>query len=996
MQVQKRSGQIVPFEKEKIINALTKAGQATGEYTTEKAQEMGETIYKLISVFSEPNPIPIEHIQDVVEEELIYRNFIKTARAYIRYREQHRINREDSNTHISVLNSMTEYLNRSDWRVKANANQGYSLGGLILNSSGKMTANYWLNNVYPPLAAQAHRDGDIHISDLDMLSGYCSGWSLRTLLEEGFNGVPNKISSNPPKHMSTAINQMVNFLGTLQNEWAGAQAFSGFDTYLAPYIRIDNLDYNEVKQHVQEFVFGMNVSSRWGTQVPFSNVTFDTVIPEDISWHHPKIGGIEVEFTYSDLQIEVDMINKAFLEVMLEGDAQKRTFPFPIPTYNITKDFQWNHPNTDLLFELTAKYGVPYFQNFINSDLNPKDIRSMCPIGGDEHVLIQSDRYTHSELVSIKNLTVGKLYKVFSNGIYVSGIFNKYTNKVMKTISLANHHTLTTTIDHANFVAIKSSDGTIKTTTLPTSELTPAMYLPYSLTPYAGDGGLADLGYLVGCYAGDGSICDNIVTFSLNDTKKIPVLQKIQEIVLKYFGNKTTIYQNEEEHLVTLRVPSQAVVGLCQEFVIGHGINKHYATKLYDMSFEFRKAVVDGHYATDGGNRNRIYTSSKKMVTSLNLLAATLGTTTAITCDNRDGRYSENPNYGVLFYQLNRESYGDIWFKHDGYLWMKITNIEDNSSHIGYCFTITDEFSPIFTVATTGILTHNCRLQLRLDELLSKGNGLFGSAENTGSIGLSTLNMARLGYRTKGNKVLFFSEMDKLLEYSKEVLELKRKMLTRWYEMGLYPYTKRYLKGYNTFFSTIGINGVNECILNFTNGEHSIVDEYGHSFAIEILEHLRNKMVEFQQETGHMYNCEATPGESLTYRFARIDQKTYPDIIQAGTPEAPYYTNSTQLPVGLEIDLFEALKHQEPFLKSYTGGSVHHVFLGERMPNAQTCKKLVKKVLTNFKIPYMTITPSYSICPIHGYIAGGHKYCPQCDTAIITETINQEAENGKT
>lgn len=664
MQVQKRSGQIVLFEKEKIINALTKAGQATREYNTEKAHEIGNTVCNLLAIFSKTAPIPIEHIQDVVEEELIYRNFIKTARAYIRYREQHRINREDSNTHISVLNSMTEYLNRSDWRVKANANQGYSLGGLILNSSGKMTANYWLNNVYPPLAAQAHRDGDIHIGDLDFLSGYCAGWSLRTLLEEGFNGVANKISSNPPKHMSTAINQMVNFLGTLQNEWAGAQAFSGFDTYLSPYVRIDNLNYNEVKQHIQEFIFSMNVSSRWGNQSVFSNVTMDTTILEDISWHHPKIGGVEVDFTYGDLQVEMDMINKAFIEIMLEGDSNSRTFPFPIPTYNITKNFPWNHPNTELLFELTAKYGTPYFQNFINSDLNPKDIRSLC-----------------------------------------------------------------------------------------------------------------------------------------------------------------------------------------------------------------------------------------------------------------------------------------------------------------------------------------CRLQLDMRELMTKGNGLFGSGESTGSVGLSSLNMARLGYRTKGNKILFYSEMDRLLEYGKEVLELKRKTITRWYEMGLYPYTKRYLKGYNTFFSTIGINGMNECILNFTNGDHSIVDEYGHSFAIEMLNHLRDKMIEFQQETGHMYNCEAVPGESLTYRFARLDQKKYPGIIQAGTPEAPYYTNSTQLPVDLDIDLFEALKHQEPLLKLYTGGSVEHVFIGERMPNAKSCKNLVKKILTNFKIPYITITPSYSICPVHGYITGGHKYCPQCDSSLVTETINQEAEN---
>ena len=596
----------------------------------------------------------IEQIQDVVELVLISANYYKTARAYIVYRESRSKSRQDKKTLVDVASSVNEYLERADWRVNANANQGYSLGGLILNVSGKIIANYWLSHVYPQAAGEAHRNGDFHIHDLDMLSGYCAGWSLRALLQEGLNGVPGKVESGIPKHLGSALGQMVNFLGTLQNEWAGAQAFSSVDTYLAPFIRKDNLKYEEVKQHFQEFIYNLNVPSRWGTQTPFTNLTFDWVCPEDLREQTPVIGGEEMDFTYGDLQKEMDMINRAYIEVMTAGDAKGRLFTFPIPTYNITTDFPWESENADLLFEMTAKYGLPYFQNFINSSLKPGQVRSMC-----------------------------------------------------------------------------------------------------------------------------------------------------------------------------------------------------------------------------------------------------------------------------------------------------------------------------------------CRLQLDLRELLARGNGLFGSAEQTGSVGVVTLNCARLGYLYKGDEAALMTRLDELMDLARSTLEIKRKVIQRHIDAGLFPFTKRYLGTLRNHFSTIGVNGINEMIRNFTNDEHDITDSFGQAFANRFLEYIRSKMVVFQQETGSMYNLEATPAEGTTYRLAKEDQKRYPDIIQAGTKEAPYYTNSSQLPVGFTDDPFTALNLQESLQSKYTGGTVMHLYMGERISDSKTCRTLLKRILENYRIPYVTVTPTFSICPKHGYISGEHKYCPLCDEELI-------------
>ncbi|WP_294924873.1 ribonucleoside triphosphate reductase [uncultured Paracoccus sp.] len=561
---------------------------------------------------------------------------------------------------VDAIGSINEYLDQADWRVNANANQGYSLGGLILNSSGKMVANYWLSHVYPPAIGQAHRDGDLHIHDLDVLAGYCAGWSLRSFLAEGLNGVPGKVEAAPPRHLSSAVGQIVNFLGTLQNEWAGAQAFSSFDTYMAPFLRIDRLGYDQVRQSMQELIYNLNVPSRWGTQTPFTNLTFDWVCPEDLRDQVPVIAGREVDFTYGDLQAEMDMINRAYMEIMSEGDARGRVFTFPIPTYNITRDFPWHSENATRLFALTAKYGLPYFQNFINSDMEPHMVRSMC-----------------------------------------------------------------------------------------------------------------------------------------------------------------------------------------------------------------------------------------------------------------------------------------------------------------------------------------CRLQLDLAELTKRGNGLFGSAEQTGSLGVVTINCARLGHLFKGDEAALLARLDRLLELGRDSLEIKREVVQRLIDGGLLPYTRRYLGTLRNHFSTLGVNGINEMVRNFTDDEHDLTTPWGHEFALRLLDHIRARIVGFQEQTGHLYNLEATPAEGTTYRFAKEDRKRFPAILQAGTEAEPYYTNSSQLPVGFTDDPFEALLRQDALQCKYTGGTVLHLYMGTQISSPDACRKLVERALSNFRLPYITVTPTFSICPRHGHLEGEHEFCPKCDAEILSRKRNQ-------
>ncbi len=644
----KRDGRVVPFDLKKITIAIKKAFEATSTYYTEDILEL--LSLKVVADFQSKihnETIFIEDIQDSVEKILELAGFNEVAKAYILYRKQHEKIRNVKSTIDEFKRIINDYLYQEDWRVKENSTVIFSLGGLILHNSGAITANYWLEEIYDEEISKAHRNGDIHIHDLSMLSPYCAGWSIEQLIREGLNGVEGKVASAPAKHLSTLVNQMVNFLGILQNEWAGAQAFSSFDTYLAPFVKVDKLSYNEVKQAIQSFLFGVNTPSRWGSQPPFTNITLDWVIPEDMRKRKALVGGKEMDFTYGECQKEADMINKALLECYLEGDYNGRGFQYPIPTYNITKDFDWEHPNNRLLFEITSKYGTPYFQNFVNSDLNPGDVRSMC-----------------------------------------------------------------------------------------------------------------------------------------------------------------------------------------------------------------------------------------------------------------------------------------------------------------------------------------CRLQLDKRELRRRGGGLFGSDEYTGSIGVVTINLPRIAY-TSNDENEFFKKLEKMMDIAKRSLMIKREVIVKLNDKGFFPYTKRYLKDFNNHFSTIGLVGMNEATLNAKWIKEDISKPNAHKFAIKVLTFMRNKLADYQEETDVLFNLEATPAESTAYRLAKIDKEKYPFIKTAGT-DTPYYTNSSHLPVDYTDDIFSALDLQEPLQTKYTGGTVFHTFLGEKIWDWKVTRDLVKKIAYNYRIPYYTISPTYSICKTHGYIPGEHFKCPKC------------------
>ncbi len=699
--VRKRNGAIIDFDITKIESAIKKAIEAVGGTDFSNVSSLAKKVVKEIEKKVGKEIPDVEIIQDIVEQVLIKEGHDKVAKAYILYRKQREQSRAEREVVVEVGKTMDEYLDQSDRRVNANSNQWYSLWGLILNVSWKVVANYWLSHVYPSEIGAAHRNGDFHIHDLDMFSGYCAGRSLRQLLEEGFNGLSNRVQSAPPKNLQSAVNQMINFLGTLQNERAWAQAFSSFDTYLAPFVHkykvelaqeLDELwvtfatetakqeyiyekAHKYVTQQMQNFIFGLNVPSRRWTQTPFTNITLDRKCPEDLKEKSLMLWGIEQGYypkKFGELEEEMKLINRVLIEVYTAGDWTWSVFTFPIPTYNITEDFPWDDPDVDLLFEMTAKYGIPYFQNFVGSQ----------------------------------------------------------------------------------FKVIKDKDGTIK---------------------------------------------------------------KV-----------------------------------------------------------------------------------------------------------------ENP----------------------------------------------DAYKP------GAVRSMCCRLQLDLTQLEKRWGGLFGSAEMTWSIGVVTINMARIGYNFKWDKEGFKRQVRHLMNLAKTSLELKRKEITKRLDLGLYPYTKRYLHSFRNHFSTIGLNGMNEAILNFTNGKFDITSDEGKKFAIEILDFMRDILKEYQEETWNLYNLEATPAEGTTYRFAKEDKKQIPGIIQAGTNEAPYYTNSTQLPVGYTDDPFEALEQQNELQCKYTWGTVLHLYMGERISSAQACKQLVKKVIENYQLPYITISPVFSICPKHWYIVGEHDFCPKCDKEL--------------
>lgn len=652
--VVKRSGEIESYDRKKIEKAVGKAVLAVEKIANpEKAERLTDAVeeqLRLLLAGRRAHSIPaIEEIQDVVETVLIQSGEVEIAKAYILYRAKHEAMRDAKKLAVDINKTMDGYLSQSDWRVHENANINFSLGGLILHNSGTITANYWLRNIYPKEIADAHINCAFHIHDLSMFSGYCAGWSLRQLIKEGLGGVKEKITCAPAAHLSTLVNQMVNFLGILQNEWAGAQAFSSFDTYLAPFVRADSLSEKEVRQCIQSFIFGVNTPSRWGSQAPFTNITLDWTCPEDLRNQKAVVAGKETDFTYGDCQKEMDVINKVFIELMLKGDDAGRGFAYPIPTYNITKDFDWENPNCALLFQMTSQYGTPYFQNFINSDLNPSDVRSMC-----------------------------------------------------------------------------------------------------------------------------------------------------------------------------------------------------------------------------------------------------------------------------------------------------------------------------------------CRLRLDKRELKKRGGGLFGSDEFTGSLGVVTINLPQIGFLAKSAQTPsgeFYRRLDHLMDLARDSLQIKRKVIQKLLDGGLFPYTRRYLKTLDNHFNTIGLCGMNECCLNLLGKD--ITTSEGKDFACKVLDHMRERMADYQEKTGELFNLEATPAESTSYRLARHDKENFPGIITSGKDD-PFYTNSSQLPVDFTSDIFEALDHQEALQTRYTGGTVFHIFVGEQVKDWRACKELIKTVFTNYRIPYITVSPVYSVCKKHGYIPGEHFECPKC------------------
>ena len=649
-QVIKRDGQIAEFSISKISAAITKAFEALDkQYHPSVIELLSLHVTSDFESKIKDGKIAVEEIQDSVEKVLSESGYADVAKAYILYRKQREKVRNINSTLLDYRDLVDNYLQINDWRVKENSTVTYSVGGLILSNSGAITANYWLTEIYDQEIAEAHRSAAIHLHDLSMLTGYCAGWSLKQLIQEGLGGVPGKITSSPASHLSTLCNQMVNFLGIMQNEWAGAQAFSSFDTYLAPFVKVDNLTQKEVKQCVQSFIYGVNTPSRWGTQAPFSNITLDWTVPKDLENLPAIVGGKEMDFTYGDCKKEMDMVNKAFIEVMIEGDANGRGFQYPIPTYSITRDFDWSETeNNKLLFEMTAKYGTPYFSNYINSDMEPSDVRSMC-----------------------------------------------------------------------------------------------------------------------------------------------------------------------------------------------------------------------------------------------------------------------------------------------------------------------------------------CRLRLDLRELRKKSGGFFGSGESTSSVGVVTINMPRIAYLAKDEQD-FYARLDKLMDIAARSLKTKRTVITKLLDAGLYPYTKRYLGTFANHFSTIGLIGMNEVGLNANWLRKDLTHPETQKFSREVLNHMRERLSDYQEKYGDLYNLEATPAESTTYRFAKHDKAKYPDIITANMNGTPYYTNSSHLPVGYTEDIFSALDIQDDLQTLYTSGTVFHAFLGEKLPDWRAAANLVRKIAENYKLPYYTMSPTYSVCKDHGYITGEHYTCPIC------------------
>ena len=998
--VRKRDGRIVAFDQTKITNAIFKAITATEEADGKKAKKLSDRVVQILNRRFKASEIPhVEQIQDIVEEVLILEGLVETAKAYILYREQRRRIREAKKAEEEAVRKVDKYIEEIDWEVHENANMAYSLQGLNNYITSSLIKTYWLERIYPKEIRRAQREGDFHIHNLQTLGAYCCGWDLYDLLLKGFGGVSGKIQSKPPKHFRAALGQVVNFLYTLQGEIAGAVAFSNFDTLLAPFIRYDQLSYAQVKQAIQEFLFNANVPTRVGFQTPFENLTLD-ITPSPVLAEQPVIiGGKPQKETYKEFQEEMDMLNRAFYEVILEGDAKGRVFTFPIPTVNITKDFPWDKKALDPMWEATAKYGVNYFGNYINSEMRPEDVRSMC-FPGATKVFYKNGKNSEYKRTTIRNLVNNwnskKEFYLFMNGkwIKITKVFKlkNNTGKIIK-VTLRNGEIIKMTPDHPAMIIENGKLKQVFAKDLKINDL-----IPIAKKGYEGNLGDFELGRWLGLYIAEGGIAkENVVYFSFN--KKERELQKfVKEVAEKRFAFPVHITKDPRWDTCQVWIKSKAAVEWVRKFCSGNSaLKKRILSSLYGMSKDFRLGVLVGSFQGDGYERDMEFnTTNKNLRDDLADLARSLGInyTKRTNPNNAKGgkkftsyilRLCKDTLGNLVSHFPNaRASSSSIYHDFGEFYGIKIKSIEIQNYHASvYDFEV-DSKEHLFQLAN-GVITHNCcRLRLELKKLYNRGGGgLFGSGALTGSIGVVTCNLPRIGYLSK-SKEEFFERLEKIMDLAKESLEIKRKTLERLTEKGLYPYCKYWLANikkmrdqyWGNHFSTIGVVGMNEALLNFMGKD--IGSKEGRKFALEVLDFMREKLVEYQEETGHLYNLEATPAESTAFRLALKDKEKYPDIITAGTKEIPYYTNSTQLPVGYTDDPFLALELQDDLQCKYTGGTVFHIFLGERIQDPEQAKKIVKTVFENFNLPYISLTPTFSICPVHGYLAGEHFYCPKC------------------
>jgi len=982
----KRNGDIVSYDRAKIAHAILKAAQATDSgHDLPWAENLAQRVEVLIvEKFGQNEHAPhVEDIQDIVEQVLIKDGQAQIAKAYILYREQRSQARDARRLILDGMKLVDDYLERADWRVNENANMNYSLQGLNFYVASSVTARYWLQKIYPPEIRRAHVEGDLHIHDLGVLAAYCCGWDLQDLLLRGFGGVSAKTESKPPRHLRSALGQAVNFLYTLQGETAGAQAFSNFDTLLAPFARADGLSYRGVKQAIQEFVFNINVPTRVGFQTPFTNLTMDLIPPATLRDMPIIIGGELQDETFNDFQPEMDMINRAYAEVMLEGDARGRVFTFPIPTYNIFKEFDWDNPALKPIWQMTAKYGIPYFSNFINSDMKPEDARSMCPLSGRTRVIVRSKQNgirVEQIIHIINNMQVkGTEYKVLTpTGDWVKA----------RPVKVATTDVYRVWLSNGVFVDMGGNhlQPTMDKGTLCARELAVDMWLPFTRTSFEGELGDYDLGYVVGAYLGDGSHDNESTIYSLCAFEKDDETEQRLARIWNDLGFFVKVTQSER-NVRFLRVSAGSYTML-RRFIKGSGaLDKSLTRLVFNGSAAFKSGILDGYQATDGSReKKRLYTASESLRYDMAFLLSSLGRKYNISSyDDREDRFSKNVVYRIDYPE--RANYGDFYKEDNDYHYYRITKIERladfNAEHL-YCFQV-DSAEHLFVLAN-GLVTHNCRLRLDNRELRKRGGGLFAANPLTGSIGVVTLNMARIGYLAE-NEEHFWTLLEAAMRLAQKSLEIKRKVLEQFTEAGLYPYSRYYLAAikqrfdsyWANHFLTIAVNGMNECCLNFLGVD--IFHQEAQDFSAGVLLFMRERIREFQLETDHLYNLEASPAESASFRLAKEDKARFPDIRTAGSDQAPYYTNSTHLPVNCTDDLFEALAHQDSLQVLYTGGTVFHGFLGEQIDDWRQARLLVHRIAENFHLPYFTLTPTFSICPVHGYIPGEHTFCPYEHTA---------------